>query len=72
MSNTPNPSSAIFWFFIITSIYFTVKYNTKNNVNAVLTYLLLNINVADFSILSKLLIISIYYKYLFIFHNVTK
>ena len=31
MSNTPNPSSAIFWFFIITSIYFTVKYNTKNN-----------------------------------------
>lgn len=33
MSDTPNPSSAIIWFFIITSIYFTIKYNTGNNKN---------------------------------------
>lgn len=28
MSDTPNPTSAMLWFFIITSIYFVVKYNT--------------------------------------------
>ena len=25
-SSTPNPSSAILWFFIITSIFFSIKY----------------------------------------------
>ena len=31
MSDTPNPTSAMLWFFIITSVYFVVKYNTGSD-----------------------------------------
>ena len=32
MNNTPNPSFAIIWFIIITTIYFIIKYKTPNNI----------------------------------------
>lgn len=33
MSDTPNPSFAIIWFMIITTVYFIIKYNTGNAPN---------------------------------------
>ncbi len=51
MASSPNPSSALFWFFIVTTLFYIVKYNISeaSNLTATVVYVLL-IAVGEFFI----------------------
>ena len=51
MASSPNPSSALFWFFIVTTLFYIVKYNISeaSNLAATVVYVLL-IAVGEFFI----------------------
>jgi len=51
MADSPNPSSALFWFFIVTTLFYIIKYNISEDSNLIATvvYVLL-IAVGEFFI----------------------